>query len=253
MMETVYYFPVPMKVAFLADLHNRPYFKVIQSLSDHRPEVICIAGDVIFGGSPGKTGLLIQSQDYVLPFLRACCGIAPTFLSLGNHELALAEEDLQLIRNTGCVILDNDWATYNGLAIGGLTSHHVLEFRRFREGKNERYPVRRIARRIIREPDIGWLTDFEKQPGYKILLCHHPEYYPQYLQGRDIDLILSGHAHGGQWNIGQQGIYAPGQGLFPRLTSGIHDGRLVISRGLSNPTPIPRLNNPPEVVYLQSR
>ena len=100
-----------------------------------------------------------------------------------------------------------------------------------------------------------WLDDFERQPGYKILLCHHPEYVPRYLQNRCIDLIVSGHAHGGQWRYYSRrrqewrGIYAPGQGLLPKLTEGIH-GNHVISRGLSNNTPIPRLNNPPELVYI---
>ena len=114
-----------------------------------------------------------------------------------------------------------------------------------------RYPACRHERCMIKEPDIGWLEEFERQPGYRILLCHHPEYYPRFLKGRDIDLILSGHAHGGQWRIGRQGIFAPSQGLFPRLTEGVHDGRLVISRGLANRTPVPRLNNPPEIVYIQ--
>ena len=251
MTETTYHLSIPASAALIADLHNRPYFSVIQSLSDHRPEMIFITGDVIYGGSPGRDRLLIRTQKYVLPFLRACSGIAPTFLSLGNHELALAEEDLGLIRRTGCVLLDNSWTVFKRMVIGGLSSHHVLEYRRFRMGKNQRYPIRSGEVKLIREPDTEWLSEFENQPGYRILLCHHPEYYPRYLKGRDIDLILAGHAHGGQWRIGKQGIYAPGQGLFPRLTSGVHDGRLVISRGLSNPTPIPRLNNSPEIVYLQ--
>lgn len=93
---------------------------------------------------------------------------------------------------------------------------------------------------------------YESLPGYRILLCHHPEYYPRYLMGRKIDLILSGHAHGGQWRIGQQGIYAPGQGLLPRLTSGVVDRKLVISRGLFNRAMIPRVNNPTEIVYVLS-
>ena len=250
MTETIYRLPVPVSVALLADLHDRPYFSIIQSLSDHRPEIICIAGDVVSRGSPDEGQLLIQTQQYVLPFLRACCGIAPTFLSLGNHERALSDEDLQKIRDTGCMLLDNDWTVFNGVAVGGLTSHYVLEYRRFRAGRQERYPIRRFEPHVIQEPDTGWLAAFERQPGYKILLCHHPEYYPLYLKDRNIDLIMAGHAHGGQWRIGRQGIYAPGQGLLPRLTSGVVDGKLVISRGLSNQTLIPRVNNPPEIVYL---
>ena len=70
MTETTYH--MAGAIALLADLHNRPNFSVIQSLSDRRPEMICIAGDVIYGGSPDEGHLLIQTQDYVLPFLRAC-------------------------------------------------------------------------------------------------------------------------------------------------------------------------------------
>ena len=235
MTETIYHLPVPATVALLADLHDRPYFSIIQSLSDHRPAIICIAGDVVFGDPPKDGSLLIQTQKYVLPFLRACSAFAPTFL-----------------RDTGCLLLDNSWTTYNGMVLGGLTSHLVLDFRRLREKKHERYPDRGSEPRVIKEPETGWLEEFERQAGYRILLCHHPEYYPRYLKRRDIDLILSGHAHGGQWRIGSQGIFAPSQGLFPRLTDGVHDGRLVISRGLSNRAPVPRLNNPPEIVYVQN-
>ena len=251
MTETVYHLPVPATVALLADLHDRPYFSIMQSLSDRRPAIICIAGDVVFGDPPKDGNLLIQTQKYVLPFLRACSALAPTFLSLGNHEKAVCEDDLHRIRDTGCVLLDNSWVSFGGMVIGGLTSHFVLDCRRLREEKQERYPACRHERCMIKEPDIGWLEEFERQPGYRILLCHHPEYYPRFLKGRDIDLILSGHAHGGQWRIGRQGIFAPSQGLFPRLTEGVHDGRLVISRGLANRTPVPRLNNPPETVYIQ--
>ena len=252
MTETIYHLPVPATVALLADLHDRPYFSIIQSLSDRRPAIICIAGDVVFGDPPKDGRLLIQTQKLVLPFLRACCALAPTFLSLGNHEKAVCGEDLQRIRDTGCVLLDNSWTTYNGMVLGGLTSHLVLDFRRLREKKHERYPDRGSEPRVIKEPETGWLEEFERQAGYRILLCHHPEYYPRFLKGRDIDLILSGHAHGGQWRIGRQGLFAPSQGLLPRLTEGVHDGRLVISRGLANRTPVPRLNNPPEIVYIQN-
>lgn len=83
-------------------------------------------------------------------------------------------------------------------------------------------------------------------------MCHHPEYYPKYVKTLDIDLTVSGHAHGGQVRIGRQGLYAPGQGLLPRLTGGFYDdGRLLVSRGLTNSTWAPRLNNPCELVLIQ--
>ena len=97
--------------------------------------------------------------------------------------------------------------------------------------------------------DLDWLTDFCGVPEYKILLCHHPEYWPL-LRSRKLDLVLSGHAHGGQWRIMGRGVYAPGQGFFPKLTSGVVENRLLISRGLANTTIIPRINNPVEIVYV---
>ena len=99
-------------------------------------------------------------------------------------------------------------------------------------------------------PELTWLDGFCAEPGYHILLCHHPEYYPRWLRERPIELILSGHAHGGQVRILGQGLYAPGQGVLPKLTSGVTEGRLVISRGLANCQRVPRLFNPPELVYV---
>ena len=84
-----------------------------------------------------------------------------------------------------------------------------------------------------------------------MLLCHHPEYYKKYLYNKDIDLIVSGHAHGGQWRIFGRGVFAPGQGLFPKYTSGVHDGRLVISKGIKPSGRIPRIFNTPEVVIVE--
>ena len=72
------------------------------------------------------------------------------------------------------------------------------------------------------------------------------------LRDRNIDLVLSGHAHGGQIRLLGRGLYAPGQGILPAYTGGLHSGphgKLLISRGLSNTAlPVPRLFNPPEIV-----
>jgi predicted MPP superfamily phosphohydrolase len=84
----------------------------------------------------------------------------------------------------------------------------------------------------------------------KILLCHHPEYYERYLKDKSIDLTVSGHAHGGQWRFFGKGVFAPGQGIFPRYTSGVYDGKLVVSRGLKPARIIPRFFNAPEVVII---
>lgn len=92
---------------------------------------------------------------------------------------------------------------------------------------------------------------------YKILLIHRPERAKNY-SGFKFDLALAGHAHGGQWRFPKlfsNGLYAPGQGLFPALTGGIYelDGTtLIVSVGLTTRHPlIPRINNPPEIVVVR--
>lgn len=101
------------------------------------------------------------------------------------------------------------------------------------------------------EPNVRWLDEFSRIRGYKILLCHHPEYYDRYIKKLPIDLVLSGHAHGGQIRLFGHGLFAPGQGVFPKYTSGIYDNRLVVSRGLANTAKVvPRLWNETELVYI---
>ena len=73
------------------------------------------------------------------------------------------------------------------------------------------------------------------------------------MNGRDIDLTLCGHAHGGQIQIRGRGLYAPGQGLFPKLTDGLYgDGKMLLSRGMTNGAKprIPRIGNPCELIIL---
>jgi predicted MPP superfamily phosphohydrolase len=93
------------------------------------------------------------------------------------------------------------------------------------------------------------MEDFAVAPGYHILLSHEPHCFS--LVPSSIDLMLSGHAHGGQWRLFGRGVFAPGQGWFPRYSKGVYEGRLVVSAGLSNTTWVPRLFNPTEVVYIK--
>ena len=98
---------------------------------------------------------------------------------------------------------------------------------------------------------FSWLDEFENQEGYKILLDHHPDNYEPYTKKRNIDLILSGHAHGGQIRLFGKGLYGKSQGFLPKYDGGVFDEKLVVSRGLSNTLPIPRLWNPTEIVFIE--
>lgn len=252
MTETVYTLPGVPKLALLSDLHARPYQHVTDSLRKNRPEMICIAGDCFYGSRPEDDVSPLVSQPNVLPFLEVCAQIAPTYLSLGNHEQWLDDQDLESIRKTGTVILDNEWMERDGFVIGGLTSGYCTDYRRFRAGLpagGERYPEDLCQPEKTHLPDTTWLKDFVAVPGRHLLICHHPEYFP--LIPEDI-LVLAGHAHGGQWRLFGHGVFAPGQGFWPKYTKGVYEGRLVVSAGLSNTARIPRFFNPTEVVYLRS-
>ena len=253
---TTYELGAPCKIALLSDTHNSKWDPIAKAVASVCPDLICIAGD-IFGGNRRSS---LEEQENVAPLLRACLDIAPVFCSVGNHEWYLTPEDMDVIRGLGVQLLDNNWAAWQGsgggtgpaqerrMIIGGFTSE-LTQSSRICRGRGEPYhPI------DLTEKMNAWLDEFETQEGYKLLLCHHPEYYPKYLEGRDIDLVCSGHAHGGQWRFFGRGLFSPDQGLFPKLTSGVHGGdrgKLVISRGLSNLTLIPRINNPREVVCIE--
>lgn len=258
-------------LALLSDLHGRDPQQVIDSLCARRPSLICVAGDIIYGAQPENDCSPLMTQKDVLPFLAASSAIAPTFVSIGNHEWMLDEEDLRVLSSTGVTVLDNRFVrrTVDGVdcVLGGLTSSYAVRYRQLRNTQSAcRYP--RIKkqdgkRRKEKAPpllDTAWLDAFSAAPGYHILLCHQPEYID--VVPASVELMLSGHAHGGQWRFYHPfkkawcGVYAPGQGFFPQLTAGVHAigegrGRLIISRGLSNTSSVPRICNDPEIVYIQ--
>lgn len=257
MQERFYRIPgCPCPIALVSDLHEAPFGAVLNSLKRNRPALICVTGDFLRGFFP-KAELKVREAG-VLPFFSACAALAPCFVSLGNHEWVLTAADLKLLEGCGVSVLDNTFTTVSvqgrPLVIGGLSSARVSEFRRLLQSglspleANEQTRLVGITMHV--PPQLGWLDGFAACPGYHILLCHHPEYYPRWLADRPFDLILSGHAHGGQIRLFGRGLYSPGQGLLPKLTGGVHDGRLVLSRGLANTKKVPRLFNPPELVYI---
>ena len=227
-----------LRLAVVSDLHGCPYTEVIERLRAEMPDLILIPGDLT-----DDEGLR-DPENAAYAFLRECVAIAPTYYSLGNHELAcyhkgnpwrhpiprpLSDDICQRIAKTGAVLLDNESVAVGVLRICGLTSGI--------NGKKN-------------EPDTKALERFSKESGYRILLCHHPEYFMPYIKDTGIELTVSGHAHGGQWRFFGRGTYAPGQGIFPKYTAGVLENRCVISRGLGNHTRIPRILNPTELVII---
>ncbi len=216
--------PAPVKFLFLSDLHDRPAPEALELLRRERMDFVAFTGDAV----NRRSGTAEQS----LRFLCEAAKLCPVFFSVGNHENYLPDMPWDRLAAAGVTVLDNAETEIAGLRIGGLSSWLKAE---------EKEPAARC-----------FAEHFSRDDGkFRLLLCHHPEYYPLFLRDLEPDLILSGHAHGGQIRILGQGLFAPGQGILPRYTAGLHDGRLLISRGMANHSIIPRLFNPPEMLAVE--
>lgn len=230
--------------AIVADLHGHDPSGVIDALQEVSPDYILMPGDIF----ERLNGVDDTTHQNALRLLRESAAIAPTFFSGGNHEdgavrswspswkriekeRIYSQKDIDAIAESGAIFLQDSFVLKDGIAFGGLSSGLI------RKGG---------------APNVGWLSEFSAVDAPKVLLCHHPEYYEPYLYQLPIDLIVSGHAHGGQWRIFGRGVFAPGQGIFPKYTSGVHDDRFVISKGLKPSGKIPRIFNAPEVVLVKA-
>lgn len=247
----------PLRIALAADLHDRPEAEALAALKKGKPDLIAVCGDMlnaritgssIYDELPGGNRHL-KNADHARAFLKYAAGIAPVFFTTGNHELYFDEEDREQLKEFGVVFLDNTFVRYKDLVIGGLSSPYSVLAGTGKSRNSEESDFR--WKKIFDSVRLSWLEEFETKGGYKILLCHHPELYERYLkQHESIDLILSGHTHGGQIRLFGQGLFAHGQGWLPKYTGGLYDGRLIITRGLANTTWIPRIGNPKELVFV---
>ena len=233
--------PVRMKIAVCADFHsvNRPMpvDRALELLRAARPDLILFPGDIFTDtGSAGVGDCFNQNG---LDLLRGAAGIAPCFFTPGNHEMGFGADNRRVLAAAGIRVLDNEFVRAGSLTVGGLSSGYLRPKSRY-----DTPP----------EPDTDFPTRFAAEEGYHILLCHHPEYWKSWVAGRGIELTVAGHAHGGQWRFFGRGVFAPGQGLFPRYTDGLYrEGNeiLAVSRGMTNSVRwIPRFFNPCEILML---
>ena len=212
--------PEKLKLAVASDLHSAPFDELLGLFSSC--DAVLLPGDLVDRHR--------RNNQNALRFLQVVPEIVPVFYSVGNHERKYRQREAyyRMIRESGVTFLDNESIRFRGICIGGLSSTKG-------------------------PPDTGFLDRFEREEGYRLLLCHHPEIWRDYVNGRKIDLTLCGHAHGGQIQLFGRGLYAPGQGLFPKLTDGLYgDGKMLLSRGMTNGAKprIPRINNPCELIIL---
>ena len=227
------------RIAQVSDLHNAEFGegneKLIQLLSQTDPDVIVITGDLI---DSRHTDI-----EIALDFARQAIKLAPVYYVSGNHEARVREyEDLKMgLAEAGVVILENQKVqiTREGesITLMGIDDPSFQEDYLFGDSES-------VARQAIENLQ-------NESDGYTVLLSHRPELFNLYVD-TGMDLVFSGHAHGGQFRlpfIG--GLVAPNQGFFPEYDAGLFSEgstTMIVSRGVGNSIIPIRVNNRPEII-----
>ena len=215
----------PFTVVQVSDLHNGRFGtaqeKLLSAIREAKPDAIVLTGDLFNRHVP-------SASEHALAFVKGAVQIAPVYFAEGNHEIALGETGeryIDTIREMGVTVLRDEFVDRNAYRLIGL--------------------------RQYASPQA--LTSMLDPNRLNVVLAHRPELFPIYA-GTEADVVLSGHAHGGQIRLFGIGVYAPGQGFFPKYHSGLYRrGRsiLYVSKGLGNTIPIPRVFDTPELNILQ--
>ena len=228
------------RLAQVSDLHNaafgRDNARLLAALAQADPEIILLTGDL---ADSWRTNLAVA-----LSFARQAAAIAPVYYVPGNHEARLAQYTAfaAALEAAGSKCWQTGPSPWYG-AVGGSPSPG-WPTPALPRGPGHLRPAEAIL------GDALAALRLSSQP-FPLLLAHRPEWFPLYAEG-GAALVFSGHAHGGQVRLpGIGGLFAPGQGLFPRYDGGLYrrgPARMVVSRGLGNSLFPLRVGNRPEVV-----
>ena len=229
------------RIAQVSDLHNAEFGegseKLIELLSQTDPDMIVITGDLI---DSRHTDI-----EIALEFARHAIKLAPVYYVSGNHEARVREyEDLKMgLAEAGVIVLEDqkDQITREGesISILGIDDPSFQEDYLFGDAAS------------VTSSSLSELQN--ESEGYTVLLAHRPELFETYVDA-GVDLVFSGHAHGGQCRlpfIG--GLVAPNQGFFPKYDAGLFSEgstTMIVSRGVGNSIIPIRFNNRPEIILV---
>ncbi len=219
---------VPVKLAFLSDVHNSLYGKgqseLIEEIADFGTDIVMFGGDLFdeHNGTENSWALV-----------DALAGEYPCFYAIGNHETKTKMPGYykEEMAKRGVTVLEDETAV---IEVNG---------QKIRICGTEYFSDKNAASQL--------------DGLYSIDLHHFPEDFPV-MKENGFDLILAGHAHGGQWRIPYilNGVYAPGEGLFPEYAGGYYSENgteMIVSRGLYKNLScifMPRIFNRPELVLI---
>lgn len=231
------------KIVQLTDLHNYQYGtenrRLINKVKNESPDVIFLTGDMLNADE--------ERTDILMNLIQQLVKIAPVYASLGNYEI----EYMQLYGNRNLIAqMEEAGAT--------VLDKKYIDI----EIKNQKVRLGGIYGYVLssddkEDPEHTFMEEFQDTDRFKILLSHMPEGLLLWksMEYWDVDLVFSGHVHGGQMRIPfVGGLYDPEEGFFPTYTKGMYEcgnGTMVLSAGLGSSRGIPRVNNLPELVVCE--
>ena len=233
---------VCFEIAQVSDLHNAEFGEgnsdLLALLSEVEPHVIVLTGDLIDSRH--------TDMDIALDFAGKAVQIAPVYYVTGNHEARVPEyEQLKTgLTDLGVTVLENQKVqiTKDGesITLMGIQDPSFRTDYLFGDAES-------VSRQAI--------TSLQNESdGFTVLLSHRPELFDLYVD-TGMDLVFSGHAHGGQFRLPVVGgLVAPNQGFFPKYDAGQFVGKnttMIVSRGVGNSIVPFRINNPPEIVVVE--
>lgn len=230
------------RIAQISDLHNAEMGegneKLLKMLANAESDIIVITGDSIDSYH--------TDVEVTLQFVEKAVEIAPCYYVTGNHEARLPREVYldfeEKMQEYGVEILHDEVILIEregeSISLGGIDDASFAS--KYSNGYHSNLS--------------NHIEELFTEDGFQILLSHRPELFGMYVDA-GVDLVFSGHAHGGQFRLPLVGgLVAPNQGLFPEYDAGLflEDGtNMVVSRGIGNSIIPVRVNNRPEVVVVE--
>ncbi len=233
----------PIRLALVTDLHSSGYgegqSQLLAAIAAQQPDAVLLGGDIFDDVVPNENAET---------FVRRIAEEYRCFYVTGNHEYWSGEvgEMLTFLRSCGVTVLSGDCVTLeaNGEMVNlcGVDDPDAALYAA---------PAQGFAGQLAAASEAA-----ASNGAYTVLLSHRPEHIEQYA-AEGFDLVLSGHAHGGQWRLPGlvNGLFAPNQGLFPRYAGGQYQQggtAMIVSRGLDRESiKLPRIFNRPELVIVE--